>query len=446
MSTYRYINQADIQYDDAHPDYYLTFVMGDQFEMYLHGTKYVVIHEHNPDITFSLTKKEGNALLKMSEERLTVRPDPNNPPYLLFEPKIEMVKPLYDYYNKLYFNGACPPVKIVKARRSSVWGMAEMKWSPSATARNRKALFTLHVNESAMIDRVLFTNTIIHEQIHLYNYAKGVETLPNDPEKAMEFIHANHGPLFQSEMHRINAFGFHIIMAGTHEEVARDATEEFYAIIAERGVPGSVMHWSGWYTHRALNADDLQTCAAKMKEAFPHEAMVLKLITTKNRLVTQGTNLKSTKAFTDAGLKKMFTGSFDYKDAKVLDEAYNQPSVSVQLPDFAEASELYSQPFDKFVIGMKKYTKDRGVLFSRWKLFPVRMLNKDIEIRLKSLINRTRRGGASDADIMNAIQDFKGAYDQRQPVAVYQKAVSEFLKMHDGNGVLTPYMKLMGLR
>jgi hypothetical protein len=446
MSTYRFINKANVQYDDAHPDYYLTFVMGDQFEMYLHGTKYVVIHEHNPEILFSLTKKEGNALMKMSEERLTVRPDPTNAPYLLFEPKIEMVKPLYDYYNKLYFNGACPPVKIVKARKAGVWGMAEMKWSPSATAPNRKALFTLHVNESSMIDRVLFTNTIIHEMIHLYNYVKGVEKLPTDPERAMALIHANHGPLFQSEMHRINTFGFHIILAGTHEEIARDATEEFYAIIAERGVPGALMHWSSWYTHKVITEDDLQTCAAKLKEAFPHEAMVVKLITTKERVVTQGTNLKSTKAFTDASLKKMFVGNYNYKDAKVLGEAYNTPSISVALPEYTDAPDIYALPFDKFCIAMKKYTKDRSVLFSRWKLFPVRLLNKDTETRLKSLINRTRRGGATDADIMNAIQDFKGAYDQRQPMAVYQKAVSEYLKMHDGNGVLTPYMKLMGLR
>lgn len=440
MSTYRYINKTDMQYDDAHPDYYLTLVMGDEFEMYLHGTNYIVVHEHNPEITFKLTKKEGNALLKMSEERLTVRPDPSNAPYLLFDPKFELCKPMYAYYNKLYFNGACPVVKFVKSRKASVWGMAELKWS------GNKALFTFYINESAMIDRVLFTNTILHEMIHLFLYAKGVENLSKDPEKAMQQIHANHGPLFQAEMHRINAHGFGIITAGDHKEIARDATEEFFAIVAERGVPGRVMNWTSWYTHKRVDENDLQTVAAQLKEAFPHESMVLKLITTKNRIVTHGTNLKASKTFNEASMKKSLPGAFDYKDATVLAEAYNHASVEVEFPDYAEEIELYSQPFDKFCVGMKKYTKDRNALYSRWKLFPVRLLNKQVEIRLKSLIGRARRGGATDADIMNAIQDFKGAYDERQPFAVYVKAMTEFLKLHDGNGALTPYWKLMGLR
>lgn len=440
MSSYRYINQTDIQYDDAHPDYYLTLVMGDNFEMYLHGATYTLIHEHSPDIVFKLTKKEGNALLNMSQEMLTVRPDPANPPYLLFEPKIEMVKKLYDYYNKLYFNGKCPAVKIVKARKSGVWGMAELKWSGS------KALFTLHVNESAMIDRVLFTNTIIHEMIHLYNYAVGAEELPKDPKKAMEFIHANHGPLFQSEMHRINAFGFHIIMAGTHEEIARNSTESFYAIVAERGQRG-LLTWTGWYSARPLDENDLQTVAAKLKDLYPHEPMEIKLFTTKNRAVTVGgTNVKSTKAFTDASLKKYNEGAFKYDSTvEQIAVAYQRPSIAVELPDFTDAPEIYAQGFDKFCTSMSKYTKDRTPLFAKWKLFPARLLNKETETRLKSLIGRARRGAATDTEIMNAIQDFKASYDQRQTPLVYKKVMNEILKQHDGNGVLTPYAKLMGL-
>lgn len=442
MATYRYVGEEDIQYDDANDDYSLVIVMGDEFDMYRHGKFYVVHHEDSPEILFRLTLKEADALEKASEELLTVKPDADNPPYLLFSPKFESVQLLYDYYNKLLFNGKCPVVKIKKTRNSGVWGMAELKW-----ASKQRPVFTFLINESAMVDRVLFTNAIVHEMIHLYLYKTGTDKLSTDPKQAMAEIHASHGPLFQREMHRINAHGFGIILAGTHEEYKRDATEEFYAILVHRGfVDGKSYRWSAWYSKEEITDETLHDLAGRYKAEFPHETIALTLMKTKNRIITYGTHLKG--KITPASMKKMVDVASmpaPTEGQRVIDEIYMKPSVAVRLPDYKEDPERYSLPFDKFCIAMKKYTDDKVILRAKWKTVPLRTLNKNTEERLKSLIGRLRRKAINDADTLNIVQDLRAAYSMRFTVQQYRDATLAFLKLHDGNGVLIPYYKLMGL-
>lgn len=444
MATYRYLGEEDLQFDDANDDYSLVIVMGDEFDMYRHGKFYIVHHEDSPEIMFRLTIKEADALEKASEELLTVKPDPENPPYLLFAPKFETVQLLYDYYNKLLFNGKCPAVKIVKTRNNGVWGMAGLKWA--GTGANKKALFTLYINESMMIDRVLFTNGIVHEMIHLYMYKIGSDKLSTDPKQAMEEINANHGPLFQREMHRINAKGFGIIMAGTHEEYKRESTEEFYAVLVQRGmVGGRFTKWQSWYTQHEIDAEQMHDLADTLKAEFPHETMNITLLKTKNRIITYGTHLKG--KFTPASMKKMIDESAQPAplDGKTIDEIYMKPSVDVRIPDYKEDPERYSLPLDKFCQAMKRYTDDKMVLRAKWKTLPIRVLNKNTEERVKMLVGRVRRKAIEDADILNIVQDLRAAYQGRFAISQYRDAMSAFLKLHDGNGVLVPYYKLMGL-
>lgn len=440
MATYRYMGEEDLQYDDANDDYTLVIVMGDEFDMYRHGKFFIVQHEDSPEILFRLTLKEAEALEQVSKELLLVKPDPENPPYLLFAPKFEVVELMYDYYNKQLFNGKCPPITIKKTRKSSVWGMASLKWA------GKKPIFTFYINESAMVDRKLFTNAIVHEMIHLYMYKTGTDVLNSDPEKAMAHIHANHGPLFQKEMHRINAKGFGIIMAGTHEEYARESTEEFSVILAERGfLNGKFYRWSAWYSVEPFSQDDFHNLADMLKAEYPHETMKLQLLSTKNRITTYGTHVKG--KFTPASLKKMVDVSAMAipTGGRVVDEIYMTPSIDVKLPDVKEDIERYSLPFDKFCQAMKRYTDDKMVLRAKWKNIPVRALNKNTEERIKSLVGRMRRKAISDADILNIIQDLRAAYSGRFTVQQYRDAVMAFLKLHDGQGVLVPYYRLMGL-
>lgn len=444
MATYQYLGEDDAHYENANDEYELVIVMGDEFDMYRHGKFYVLHHEHSPDIMFKLTLKEGDALEKLCKELLTVKPDPDNPPYLLFSPKFEVVEQMYDYYNKTLFNNKCPPIKIKKTRKAGVWGMAGLSWA--GTGKNKKALFTFYINESAMVDRVLFTNAIVHEMIHLYWYKMGTDALDSDPEKALAQIHANHGPLFQQEMHRINAKGFHVILAGNHEEYERESTEAFSVIIAERNFRGGRPYaWSAWYSHDTFTEDDFHNLADMLKGEFPHETMHLKLLETKNRITTFGTHVKG--KFTPASLKKIIEVANEPipQGGRVINEIQMAPSVAVRLPDIKEEPEKYSLPFDKFCVVMKKYTDDRMVLRAKWKTIPLRVLNKNTEERIVSLVGRMRRKAIDDADILNIIQDLRAAYQGRFNIQQYRDAVNAFVKLHDGNGVLVPYYKLMGL-
>lgn len=443
MAKYRYEGDQDLQFDEANDDYSLVMVMGDEYTIYPHGKIYVVHHDSSPEIDFRLQPKEAKILLKASRELLDVEVDPANPPYLLFEPKFELVDKIYRHYNKLLFGNKCPPIKLRKSRNSKVWGMAKMEYLNNNI---NKPVFTFFINESAMIDRKLFTNTIIHEMIHLYLFKSGAEKYSSDPEQAMAEINASHGPLFQREMHRVNAFGFGVITAGTHEEIARAATEDFYAIVAERAADNGLLHWSGWYTHYELTGEDLDKLASLMKLQFPYENMHIYLVKTKSREITAGgVNLKASKNFPAASLSKMYKGAPPLKDATKLDERYLRASTKVTLPSAKEEPELYALPFNKFITKMKKYTDDHAVLMGVWKAAPLRTVNKVNEERLKTLSGRVRRKAISEPDLVNLLIDIKASYEERFDFDDYVRLVTTVLAKHDAQGELVPYYRIMRL-
>jgi hypothetical protein len=94
---------------------------------------------------------------------------------------------------------------------------------------------------------------------------------------------------------------------------------------------------------------------------------------------------------------------------------------------------------------MKRFTDDKMVLRAKWKTITLRALNKSTEERVKTLVGRMRRKAIDDADILNVIQDLRGAYVSRFSMSQYRDAIAAFLKLHDGSGQLVPYYKLMGL-
>lgn len=439
MATYRFIDPNGMQYEDVNDEYDLHMVMGDSFDMYRHGNFYVVHHEDNPEIVFKLTLKQGRALENMSEELLSVRPDPSNAPYLLFEPKFELVTKMYDYYNKLYFNGACPPVTFRKSSNSKIWGMAQLEWHKG------KPVYTFHINESTMIDRVLFTNTILHEMIHLFQFQKGVKLREVDMEAATAAMHDDHGPQFQAQMHRINSHGFGIIMAGTHEEIKRESSEDFYAIVAIGLHQNMYNGWLAWYTHKVLNQDDLENVASQLREAFPHLEYQVKLYKTKNRIVTYGTNMKSTKTVTASSLKKLNQGTPDMKGSTELGVIYLRPTLAVELPEYKQEPELYSLPLDRFYKAMRSYTEDQMALRAKWMKFPLRNHNSQTEKKISALVGRMRRNSIHDDDIVQIINDLRASYAQRFTMDQYEDAMRTFLKLYDKQGVTVPYYRLMKL-
>jgi len=440
MANYRYMAEREITYGSANDEYDLLMVQGDRFTMYRHGERYVVQHEDNPEIIFKLTIKEGNALHQMSEELLSVEVDPENPPYMLFKPKFEMVPLLYDYYNNTYFNGECPVVKFVKSRNPKIWGLAQMKFA------GKKPVYFMHVHESAMIDRVLFSNTILHEQIHLMHMKRAMKLHKIDPNKAAELLHDDHGPLFEEEMRRLNAYGFHIIKAATHEEFQRKSTEEFYAVVAFEVERGTVSSWNAWYTEKPLEESDADRLAVALKEMYPHSEYQIKLIRTKDRAVTMGgSHLTSSKAFTNSTLKKKFKGAVNLQGAEELYTCYLRPSIDVELPDYKEIPDLYSLPVDQFYRSMRSYTDDRMVLRAKWMKFPSKMLATQTDAKFKSLIGRMARNSIDDADVVNVLNDMRLSYADRTTHQQYTDAMFALIKKYDHKGLLAEYAKIMRL-
>jgi hypothetical protein len=439
MANYRYMGERDLEYTDASDEYDLHFVQGDLFTMYRHGQVYIVQHSDAPEVIFKLKLKQGNDLHNMSEELLSVETDPDNPPYMLFKPSFEMMPLLYDYFNRTYFNGECPVVKFRKTTKSSVWGMAQLEW-----LRN-KPVYTFFVNESAMIDRVLFSNTVLHEQIHLRNFAKGYKLMDIDPSSSKDYLHDDHGPHFQDEMRRLNAKGFHILLAATHEEFKRDASEEFYAIVAQETAGGRVLSWNAWYTAKELTADDTERLAGQLKEINPHAEYTIKLIKTKDRNVTHANHIKGTKTFTDSTLKKKIQGDIDLKNAEVLYTTYLRPSIAVELPDYKDVPDLYALPLENFYRSMRSYTDDRMVLRAKWMKFPGKLLSSQIDKKFSTLIGRMGRDSIHDDDVVNILNDIRAAYADRFSYQQYVDAMHAFIKKYDRKGLLAEYAKIMRL-
>jgi hypothetical protein len=443
MANYRFMNASNVEYDKpaagTKDEYTVTFVEGDLFTMYRHGERYVVQHENAPDLKFLFTLKEGSALHNMSEELLSVEVDPDNPPYMLFKPSFDIVPMLYDYFNRTYFNDECPVVKFRKTTKSTVWGMAQLEFV------RKKPVYTFFVNESSMIDRVLFTNTVLHEQIHLRNFAKGYKLMNIDPSSSKDYLHDDHGPLFQDEMRRLNAKGFHILLAATHEEFKRDASEEFYAIVALETQSGRVISWNAWYTDKLLNEDDTERLAAQLKDLNPHAEYTIKLIKTKDRNVTHANHIKSTKTFTDSTLKKKIAGDIDLKNAELLHTVYLRPSIHVELPDYKDVPDLYALPLDGFYRAMRSYTDDRMVLRAKWMKFPGKLLSSQIDKKFSTLIGRMGRNAIHDDDIVNNLNDIRAAYADRFSYQQYVDAMNAFIKKYDRKGLLAEYAKIMRL-
>lgn len=439
MANYRYMDARDLEYGAANDEYDLHVVQGDRFTMYRHGQVYIVQHEDNPEIIFKLTLKEGNALHNMSEELLSVEVDPDNPPYLMFKPKFEMVPLLYNYLNHAYFNDECPVVKYRKTTKSSVWGMAQLEFHKG------KPVYTFFVNESSMIDRVLFTNTVAHEMIHLRNFAKGYKLHKVDPQAGKDYLHDDHGPHFQDEMRRLNSQGFHILLAATHEEFKRDASEEFYAIVALETQAGRVVSWNAWYTSSPLNEDDTERLAAQLKDMNPHAEYTIKLIKTKDRNVTHANHIKGTKTFTDSTLKKKIAGDIDLKNAEVLYSVYLRPSIHVELPDYKDVPDLYALPLDGFYRSMRSYTDDRLVLRAKWMKFPGKLLSSQIDKKFSVMIGRMGRNAIHDDDVVNVLNDIRAAYAERFTYQQYVTAMHAFIEKYDRKGLLAEYAKIMKL-
>lgn len=425
---YRYIGRKDLEYDNAHDEYYLNIVAGDVINITEYGNGYQLVHENDSKIKFFLTKREGKALLKECEQTVAIIPDADNPPYLVFLPKIESVKPLYDYYNGQLFNNKCPVVKIKKTHQRSTLGLAQVQWV------GRKPVFTLFISEAAMVDRILFTNTLVHEMIHMYQYALGHEKLDSDSKKAMEHIHHSHGPLFQKEMHRINGHGFNISVVAESSYYEGDSSEKFYGLVAynTNQAGAGVAFWSNYNPLHLM-----QDFCNKLSVKFPNKGWRVEALETNDKRLVMFQKLGKVTQVQAAKVKEENIYKFN---GRVLQSEDVHPSSAVSIPTYKDMPNEYAMPLQEFVNRMSKYKAPKQILEQRWKQTPLRNVNKRAEQLISVLVGRVSRKAITGPEVLNYIEDIRMMYDGRFTMRQFQDALHTFVKRYDPKGNLTDHI------
>lgn len=423
MALYKY-NGDGISFDDANPDYALDLVVGDEFILNKHGKSYQVFFSADTSIPFVITPKEARLLLKESSESLNVTPNPSNPPYLDYSPKFEIIPKFYEYYNKELFNGGCPVVKFTKTRDESILGLAVLEW------HKNKPVYTMKINEKSMADIKLFTNTVVHEMIHLFLYAKGIKL--ND----RTIIFDSHGPNFQSEMHRINGRGFNIDVVASGEAYSHESSEDLFAIVVE---PANRTFGIQCYFSRTSMIDQFDQFVDAFSLAHPNDSSSeIYLLKTSDLRVAQYTAWPKNGNVKPAQLAKWFgqpTGDRSMFSGMKLKQTKTSGG-GVNIPSYKQNPETYALGFARFQQAMRKYGASDTFLRAKWNEFPLRALNKIMEADLKSTIGRVARNSITLPDLTNKLQDIVDAYAGRVPEDQYKKIMLKMLADNDPKNVM----------
>ena len=436
---YRYVGKKTLQFDNANDEYYLNIVPGDSFTIAQYGKGFRLIHDNSKDIYFFLTTKEAKALLKESETSLSIVIDPNNPPYLVFEPKIENVKPLYDYFNEKYFNGKCPVVKVKKTHKRGNYGLAQLNWV------GRKPVFTLYVSEAVMVDRQMFCDALVHEMIHLFHYAIGHTKLEvGDAEAATAHIHANHGPLFLQEMTRLNKMGFHIDVTAGHEFHAGESSERFYGLVAYVNPVNNVSKHGVFFWSPINQTHLIADFCSKLTVKFPQYSWRVESLETNDKRFVQYTKLGKVTQVADQKIQIENTPSPAFTGRVLQSEDLVQVSAYV-LPTPKDEPDLYAMPLDRFIVGISRKAKNvpKNILEQRWKTTPLRLVNKYAENAISSLVGRVARKSIKQDEVINEIEDLRRMYVGRFTNTQYEDAIKAFLKRYDTKGYLVEYSSLL---
>lgn len=420
MAVYEY-NGDDISFKDANPEYELDLVVGDEFILNKFGNKYQLFFAADTSIPFLITPKEARALLKNSTESLNVTPNPSNPPYLDYAPKFEIITKFYDYYNKLLFNGGCPVVKFEKTRDNKILGLAVLEWYKG------RPVYTMKINEKSMADIRLFTNTVVHEMIHLFLYAKGIKL--NDKS----IIFDSHGPNFQSEMHRINGNGFNIDIVASGEAFSHEASEQLFGIIVE---PVNKSFGIQCYFARTSMVDHFESFVNAYALAHPNDTGTkIYLLKSTDLRMAQYTSFPASGKVGPAHFSKWLGAPEGMFKGMKLKE-HTTEGGGKPIPTFKDVPETYALGFSRFAQNMRKYGASETYMRAKWGEFPLRALNKIIEGDLKSIIGRVARNSITLPALTNGLEDIVAAYADRFTHEQYQKAILKMLEDNDPKNVM----------
>lgn len=426
MASYKYMGKGVI-YDNANDEYELELVKGDLFTIIKQGRGYLLNHGLAKEIPFILKASEAKELLSDSVEVLEVVPDPNNPPYLIYKPVFSVIEKLYDHYNKQLFNGLCPVIAFKKTSNSKVLGLAEMKRIKG------KPVYTMYINEKTMADVKIFTNTIIHEMIHLYLYKKGI--IEGNPD----ILTDGHGEHFQREMHRINGFGYNITIVADGETYQGQASHHSYAVVVDNGTDKGQVQIYFCLKNPIENFDDF---CDRLRLEYPAHRLRVRLLETDDKRLHQFPKVAQSLKVSDKQIKLWYNAMPNPPVGRVIAEQRLDGGGSV-IPDYKEIPEFYARSFEKFAAAMKRYGASHDYLFSKWKGTPVRLINKHVEETLLSVAGRFNRGSIADDDLYDILNDCAMAYQHRMEASKYIKTMRDMLARVDPNNKMSKHYRIL---
>lgn len=127
---------------------------------------------------------------------------------------ISWMKKNYDKYNDLYFNGVLPNITFKISRSKKTWGYASYNWNRLTCKITPLSITMSNYYDSP--EEVKLT-TLLHEMIHIYDYATNPQHFICGGRKAR---YDAHGWWFKKECRRLKEFGWDIEKYVTAEEQA----------------------------------------------------------------------------------------------------------------------------------------------------------------------------------------------------------------------------------
>lgn len=358
MSTYRFMGE-DYELDDPRNEFLCNFVMGDIFTVIPSTKHYEVIHATSPDIVFLTSPSIGKALIAASDPWLTVRRDPDNPPYLLFENDRKHIELLYQHYNDELFHGRCPPVTFKTTTNKKVYGQAvTIKYASG------RVVYRLEINKTAMLDRKHFTDVLIHEMIHLFLNEQEQRMLrkgASAEELAYITSHKVHGASFEDMMNSFNRKGYHITKTVEEGEMAKAGITDYYVIFLQSG-----NQWTSLVAPKAIGKAFKKICDMVTLEKYPFKIKYFKTkeYTFKKVYYNVPENQSLSRNLIESlrwlpmepnmPFPSKMLGTFEYVPSRM------------PIPNIDDMPELYILPFADFSNATQKYVSENDAEAQMW--------------------------------------------------------------------------------
>ena len=199
-------------------------------------------------------RSEGYNKMNLSEQLLKLYEKKTNI-YQVYEYPISIsdVKSVYKRFNKEFFNGKLPDVRLKWASLAkNFYGKYHHIYNDDGTAKDR--LITLAT--TLQKDNELFENILLHEIIHVYQWYMSEKTgdkkyLDDEGVGSTEWFFnpekdkhkRGHGKTFYAEMKRINKSGYDVTVTGDLQ-VEKELTKPVYGIVFHSASERGVFVWS----------------------------------------------------------------------------------------------------------------------------------------------------------------------------------------------------------